>query len=185
MNDNNYLTTLDENNKPMINPAYYKNVIIDYIELYRHDNDIPRNKLTGNDLLSVFLTIQENIFKPTTTLKDNKQCNIPYTENNITLLWDIYRNISVSYKIPPSLYAFSILTGIQEQTAMKYVTPSRIETTNIRREMLRNELYNDRMGRIVLANNDTSYGLEYEKKNTVEREQIRQGLALSDLPQIQ
>jgi hypothetical protein len=82
------------------------------------------------------------------------------------------------------MYGFSILTGIAEDTVKKYVTPADLEILNIRREMLRNALSDDRMGRIVLANNDSSYGLEYEKKNTIERETVKQGLNLSDLPKL-
>lgn len=185
MTDTNYLTTLDENNKPMINPAYYKNLIIDQIETYIKTNEIKRDKLTGNDLIAIFQGIYESIFKPDTNKRYNEKSNIPYTDYNINSLWDIYNTISISFKVPPSAYAFSILTGIQEDTARKYVTPSKFETVNIRREMIRNELYNDRMGRIVLANNDNSFGLEYEKKNTVEREQIKHGLQLNELPKLE
>ena len=57
--------------------------------------------------------------------------------------------------------------------------------TNLRRELLRNLLADDKTGRIVLANNDASFGLEYEKKNAVERETIKAGLSMGELPQLQ
>lgn len=180
----NYSLIQEDNNNPAINPDYYKNIINDHIETYLQDNGIKRDKLTANDLLSVYQTIYNHIFKPPKNKPDNAKCNINYTEENITALWEVYINITLSYKVPPSVFAFSVLTGIQEETTKKYVTSARIETLNYRREMLRNELYTDKMGRIVLANNDQSYGLEYEKKNNVEREQIKQGLTLQDLPQI-
>ena len=185
MDEQNYLSTLDENNKPMINPAYYKNVINDYIQTYLQEHNKTPDKLTNNNMLSICNEIRERIFK-----NDNKRyitdksANIPYTQFNIDSLLNIYRDILLYYNCVPSLYGFSILTGLDEGT-IKKVSPSSSEILNLRREMLRNELYNDRMGRIVLANNDSSFGLEYEKKNTLERETIKQGLSVSDLPRLE
>jgi len=183
LNDHNYLTTTDENNAPMINPDYYRNILTDFINDYMKETETPRNKLTGNDFLAICRKTYNTIFKPDTT-QVYKKCNIPYTEYNINTLYNLYIDICLSYKIHPSMYAFSIMTGLDEGTIYRYVTPSRDETLFLRREMLRNELAQDKFGRVVLANNDSSYGLEYEKKNTVEREQIKQGLSLYDLPQI-
>lgn len=184
--DTNYLTTTDENNKPMINPTYYKNILIDYIETYKQENEL--KKLTNNDMLSISLTIYENIFTsnhtPTRKNDNTPKNNIPYTPYNISALLDIYKSTWIRYNCVPSLYGFSILTGIAEDTVKKYVTASCVEISNLRREMLRNELYNDKTGRIVLANNDASFGLEYEKKNNIERETIKQGLSIVDLPKL-
>ena len=187
----NYLPELDENGQPMINPTFYKNTITDLIYRYiqetqtdPHKPTLDINKLTNNNLLAINLYIFETLFKNKQRHHDDNKSNIPYTTNNITELLNIYIDITVSLNCIPSLYGFSKLTGITEETIKKYVTPSSLEILNIRREMLRNELYNDRMGRIVLANNDTSFGLEYEKKNTLERETIKQGLTLQELPRL-
>lgn len=181
----NYLAEPDENGKPRINPAYYKNVIVDYIHRYTQENGITPDKLTNNNMLAICQEIQEAVFNPSDIKQHNPKCNIPYTTHNLTELFYIYKSVCVKYGRIPSLYGFSILTGIAEDTIKKYVTPADLEILNIRREMLRNALSDDRMGRIVLANNDSSYGLEYEKKNTIERETVRQGLALNDLPKLE
>jgi hypothetical protein len=178
---NNYITETDENGQPIINPDYYKNILVDHINEYINTSGIDRNKISGNDFLAIFSQLHNTIFKPDKPLKNNYKCNIPYTTDNISRLLNVYIEICYLYKINPSLFAFSVLTGITEEVVKKYVTLSGLTITNIRREMLRNELYNDRMGRIVLANNDSSYGLEYEKKQAQERETIRQGLTLEDL----
>lgn len=180
----NYLPTVDENGKPMIDPTYYKNIIQDRITAYMQETGTDRNHIDGNDLLAVYRETQQTIFKPPYTPQSNNRCNIPYTPHNIDALFKVYINISTAYKVPPSLFAFSILTGIDEGTTEKYLTLAGFEISNIRREMLRNKLYSDRTGSIVLANNDTSFGLEYEKKNTVERETIKRGLSLQELPQL-
>lgn len=184
-NITNYLQETDENGKTKINIDYYRNVITDYITDYINTSGLDRNKLTGNDFLAIFKRIQSQVFKPHKNTFPITRCNIPYTDYNINSLYDLYIDICFIYKVHPSLFQFSVLTGLDESTIHKYVTRSQAETLNIRREMLRNDLSNDRMGRIVLANNDSSYGLEYEKKNTIERETVRQGLALNDLPKLE
>ena len=189
----NYLPELDENNQKKINPDYYKQTIKDLIIRYIEDshNDPTRptlnmDKLTNNNMLSILNYIHSIVFH-----NNNKQyttqnaCNIPYTKYNIETLLKVYKDIVLSFNCTPSLYQFSMLTGIQEDTIKKYLTAASMEIVNIRREILRNELSNDRMGRIVLANNDNSYGLEYEKKQAVDRETIRQGMTLDDLKMIE
>lgn len=180
----NYLTTLDDNGRQMINPDYYKNVILDNINLYMQETGIKRNELDANDFLAIFRSLYNTLFKPLQNKPNNEQCNIPYTDYNLNTLFNVYIDICAMYKIHPSVFAFGVLTGITETIIRQYVTSAGLIITNFRRDMLRNELARDKTGRIVLANNDSSYGLEYEKKNTVEREQIRQGLSLNELPQI-
>lgn len=187
MSDNNYLTTLDNDNKPMINADYYKNIIIDNIDLYINKTGINRKDLSGNDFLAIYKIINNKVFRITDKNTKNPaapNCNIPYTIYNISTLYNLYTDISLLYKVHPSLYAFYILTGIEEDTTKKYLTRAGVDTLNLRREMLRNELAQDKTGRIVLANNDQSYGLEYEKKSALDRETIKQGLSLQDLPKI-
>lgn len=189
----NYLSELDENNQKKINPDYYKQTIKDLIIRYIEDshNDPTRptlnmDKLTNNNMLSILNYIHSIVFhndKQKYT-RQNK-CNIPYTKYNIETLFNVYNDIILSFNCTPSLFQFSILTGLSEDTIHKYLTTAGTEIVNIRREILRNELSNDRMGRIVLANNDNSYGLEYEKKQAVERETIRQGMTLDDLKMIE
>lgn len=180
----NYLPERDEDGQPMIDPAYYENIITDHIHDYITETGIERGKLTGNDFLAIFRTTQRDVFKPQRKTFPNKASNITYSTHNIQALFNLYIDICMQYKVYPSLFGFSILTGIQEDTTKQYLTPAQLEVTNLRREMLRNDLASDKMGRVVLANNDASFGLEYERKNTVERETIRRGLGVQDLPRL-
>lgn len=179
----NYLPEPDEDGQPRIDPDYYRNVINDRIDDFIARKGKDPAKINGNDLMAAFIGIRESIFKQTHAER-NRRSNIPYTTNNIAALLDIYINIVVERGAHPSLYGFSWLTGIEEKTVKEYVTPAQFAILNIRREMLRNSLADDRMGRIVLANNDSSYGLEYEKKQATDREQIRQLHTANELPQL-
>ena len=186
---NNYLPEPDENGKPRINPTYYKNTINDLIIRYIEDSQtnphkptLNIDKLTNNNMLAISIYIYETLFKNyNQRYKTDAASIIPYTEYNISTLLQIYIDIVTSYGCIPSLYGFSRLSGIDENTIQKMVTPSSIEILNIRREMLRNRLSDDRMGGIVLANNDTSYGLLYTRQNAIESQAIKTGLSLSDL----
>ena len=156
-----YLPQTDDNNQPMIDPTYYKNILVDYIESYIQENNLDRTKLNNNNMLSICLTIHEAVFiNPNQAYKTDRKSNIPYTEYNITSLLRIYRDTVISYGCIPSMFAFSKLTGISEDTIQKMVTRSSTEIVNTRKEMLRNLLADDKTGRIVLANNDASFGLE-------------------------
>lgn len=190
-NITNFLTETDENGQNKIDINYYKNTINDLIVRFIEETQnnpykptINADKITNNNMLSICIYIYETLFKREKAYKTDAASNIPYTQYNISALLQLYIDIVQSYGCIPSLYGFSRMTGIDENTVKK-VTPSSIGIVNIRAEMLRNALSDDRMGRIVLANNDSSYGLEYEKKNTIERETVRQGLALNDLPKLE
>ena len=190
-NITNFLTETDENGQNKIDINYYKNTINDLIVRFIEETQnnpykptINADKITNNNMLSICMYIYETLVKREKAYKTDAASNIPYTQYNISALLQLYIDIVQSYGCIPSLYGFSRMTGIDENTVKK-VTPSSIGIVNIRAEMLRNALSDDRMGRIVLANNDSSYGLEYEKKNTIERETVRQGLALNDLPKLE
>lgn len=191
-NITNFLTETDENGQNKIDISYYKNTINDLIIRYIEETQtnpykptINADKITNNNMLSICIYIYESLFKREKAYKTDAASNIPYTQYNITSLLNLYVDIVQSYGCIPSLYGFSRMVGIQEETIKKIVTTSSMEMLNLRREMLRNALSDDRMGRIVLANNDSSFGLEYEKKNTIERETVKQGLALNDLPKLE
>lgn len=188
----NYLPTQDENGKPMIDPTYYKNIITDHINHFIEESQanpykptIDPDKLTNNQMLTILKYIYQSIFtNPSRAYITDRRCNVPYTDYNINTLYLLYMDIVQSYGCIPSFYGFSSMTGLSEDIIHRYVTSSDSEITNTRREMLRNLLADDKTGRIVLANNDSSFGLEYERKNTVERETIRRGLGVQDLPRL-
>ena len=179
----NYTGQLDQNGKPIIDKSYYNNAIREKIAIYIDALHYNPDKLTANHLNAIYAHIQEDLFRPNQTTPYRK-CNIPYTEDNLVTLLDIYTSICRDFVIMPSLYGFSLLTGIQEDTIKSIVTPASLEILNARKEYIRNRLSDNNLGITVLANNDTSVGLLYTRQNAIETQAIRQGLSLSDLKPI-
>ena len=180
----NYTGQLDQNGKPIIDKAYYKNAINDLFIVYLEQLHYNPDKLTANHLNAIFAHIQEDLFRDHTKPHPHKICSFPYTETNINILLDIYTSICRDCVCMPSLYGFSLLTGIQEETVKNKVTSASLEILNNRRDFIRNKLADNNLGVTVLANNDTSVGLLYTRQNAIETQAIRQGLSLSDLKPI-
>lgn len=181
----NYSGDHDQNGKPIIDKSYYNNAIRDKIAYYIDALHYNPDKLTANHLNAIYAHIQEDLFRDTKPTQTAKNCIIPYTETNITILLDIYTSICRDFVIMPSLYGFNLLTGITEETTKNIVTPASLVILNSRKEYVRNKLSESNLGITVLANNDTSVGLLYTRQNAIETQAIRQGLSLSDLKPIE
>lgn len=177
----NFTGEYDTNNKPIIDKSYYENTINDHFKYYLDKLNYNPEKLTANHLNAIFNHIYNDIFKPTKTTQCNNKSNIPYSETNISILLDIYTSICRDNICIPSLYGFSLLTGIQEDTIKTYLTGAGLEILNARRDFIRNKLSDNNLGVTVLANNDPSVGLLYTRQNAIETQVIKQGLSLSDL----
>lgn len=178
----NYLPEPDENGKPRINPEYYKVTLHEYIERERQERGL--EKITVNNMLSILISAYDAIFKEHTRRRQGEKCNIIYTPGNIAELLRIYCDEVIRYGVRPSLYQFSRLTGIDEGITQDYLTSAASEMRKICEEMLDGLLFEDRTGRIVLANNSARYGMEFEKKQATDREQIRQLHTANELPQL-
>ena len=180
----NYTGQLDQNGKPIIDKSYYNNAIREKIAFYIDALHYNPDKLTANHMNAIYRHIQEEVFAPHSNQGYNNKCNISYTETNISILLDIYTSISSDFVVMPSMFGFSLLTGIAEETIKSIVTPAALEIVNNRREYIRNKLADNNLGVTVLANNDPSVGLLYTRQNAIETQAIRQGLSLSDLKPI-
>ena len=169
-----------------IKPDYYKNVINDLINQIIIEWDIDKDKLNINRFNGIFNEIGNRIFYTDSQTKNhNKKCNIPYNEYNITSLFYIYKDICYKYNIPMSVYSFGLLTHIEDGTVKKYVTSIESEIINNRREFVRGKLFENNLGVTVLANNDASVGLMYNRQNTIEKSVISRGISFSDLRPIE
>ena len=176
----NYTGQYDDQNKPIINKAYYDNAIREKIEYYINALHYNPDKITANHLNAIYRHIYNDLFKPADKQLYNRKCNIEYSQTNITILFDIYITICNDFVVMPSIYGFSLLTGINDDL-IKGVTAIQSETLNNRREYIRNKLADNNLGITVLANNDLSVGLLYTRQNAIESQAIRTGLSLSDL----
>lgn len=179
----NYTGLYDDNNKPIIDKSYYSNVIQDRFKYYLEILNYNPDKLSANHLNAIFRRIQKDIFSINANQGHNEKCNIPYTDTNISILFDIYNTICSDFVCMPSIHGFSILTGIDDDK-IKEVTSITSENLKDRREFIRNKLADNNLGVTVLANNDTSVGLLYTRQNAIESQAIKTGLSLSDLKPI-
>lgn len=169
-----------------IKQDYYKNVINELIDQIIIEWDIDRDKLNINRFNGIFNEIGKRLFYTETQTKiHNKKCNIPYNEYNLTTLFNIYKDICYRFNIPMSVYSFGLLTHIEDGTIKKYVTSIDSDILNNRREFVRGRLFDNNLGITVLANNDTSVGLMYNRQNTIEKTMITQSLSFSDLKPIE
>lgn len=164
-----------------INAAYYENAIRELIPRYADMLNYDINKLTSNNLLAISNHIYKTLFKPQTTIKNNQKCNIPYNEYNFKTLLDIYSHIALDYNALPSLYTFSCLTGIQEETLRDYVTDAGQVMVKSRKEYLINRLNENNIGVMTLANNEQSIGLMYNRQNIIDHATVKQSLNVNDL----
>ena len=167
-----------------INATYYKQATLDIINRTIQEYNYNPEKITSNHLIALLRACYHALFEPTNTDWCNHRCNIPYTENNISILYNIYLDICEQYICIPSNYGFYRYTGIKEDTLLKYVTASRLETQQKRANFIQNKLSENPIGIVTLANNDKDTGLLYNRQNMIEKETIKQGLTLNDFVKI-
>lgn len=180
-----YTDNINMDKDGIIYPDYYKNAIQDEIDNIIIEWNLNPDKININQFNGIFNEIGNRLFKNTSGYNpNNKQCNIPYNETNFTILLSIYKNICFKYNLPMSMYGFSLLIHVSEDTIKKYVTSIDLEIINNRKEYTRNKLFDNNLGITVLANNDTSVGLLYTRQNAIESQVIKTGLSLNDLKPI-
>ena len=173
------LQNIDSNGN--INETYYRNVINDHVERYIQEFGYDAARLTSNNLLAVCIQVYYDVFKPQKDLFTNKKCNIPYNKNNIEKLINIYTDLAFKYNCLPSMFTFSKLTGIDDETINDYVTVASSRLNNIRKEYLINRLNESTLGIVTLANNEQSIGLMYNRQNIIDHETVKQSLQVNDL----
>ena len=176
------ITNLDSDGN--INESYYNNAIRDLTKRYLTELYPETTKYTSNHLLAVMSHIYDSLFRPDKTYPNNPKLNIPYTVYNITTLYKLYVSLYNDYLCIPSLYSFSRMTGLDEATIEKYVTGVRFELVNNRKEMIQNKLYETPIGVTVLANNEESVGLMYNRQNMIDKQTVSRNISLSDIRQI-
>ena len=176
------ITNIDSNGN--INESYYNNAIRDLTKRYLTELYPETTKYTSNHLLAVMSHIYDSLFRPDGSLLYNQKSNIPYTTNNIQILFNIYIKLYNDYLCLPSLYSFSRMTGISEDALERYLTAGKSEVSKTRKEMVQNKLYETPIGVTVLANNEESVGLMYNRQNMIDKQTVSRNISLSDIRQI-
>lgn len=177
------ITNLDPQGN--INPDYYDRAIRACIEQYTDILGYDPNKLTNTNLLAIASHIYQSIFTPDKPQLKNRKCNIPYTTHNIESLIQIYINIWLDYGCAPSLFGFARMSGISTEIVKQYVTTSSLIFQNVNQSYLIGKLLDDGVvGHTVLANNESQFGLNYNRQNLLDHATVRQSLQAFDLVQI-
>ena len=76
------------------------------------------------------------------------------------------------------------MTGISEDALERYLTAGKSEVSKTRKEMVQNKLYETPIGVTVLANNEESVGLMYNRQNMIDKQTVSRNISLSDIRQI-
>ena len=172
------------NENGLVDKAYYKNAILDIIDRFIQERGYDTKHITANHLNACLTQCKHTLFESNETYISNTYTNpIFYTNANIEILYQIYLEVCEMYICIPSLYGFSRLTGIQEDTTQEYLTSASLETLKHRREYIQNKLADSTLGVTVLANNDSSVGLMYTAKNQIRQETIKQ-ISMDNLPKL-
>ena len=173
----------------------YESIIFDTFEQAMIDRGYDPNtrKLNGNNANALLRAVYKQVFKPSKTQINNQTSNITYNIDNIAILLDIYVDLCQQYNILPSIYGLCRLIGMDDQTLIKYdgqvlVSGERFSIgkilTDARQTSVLNELYTNNLGVTVLANNETTVNLCYNRQNMIEETAIKQGLSMQELPKL-
>ena len=173
---------LDDNNR--LNRAYYFNATVDIIEREAQNENYDLTKINANKLRAYLRVCYHSLFEPEQKTIHNYASIIPYNEDNILILLNIYIEVCEHYSCIPSLIGFERYSGIQEDTVKKYVTRATSLLCKMRKDFVQNKLSDTPIGVTVLANNDSDTGLMYNRQNMIERETVKQGLTLNDFVKI-
>jgi len=176
------LQNIDSNGN--IDTTYYKNAINELIERYIIDFNYDAGKMTSNNLHAVCLQVYNAIFKPDKNQFTNKKSNIPYNKHNIQALINIYLDIAFKYNCLPSMFTFSRLVGIDDETILAYVTDASSQLAKNRQAYIINRLNESSIGVVTLANNEQSIGLMYNRQNIIDHATVKQSLSVNELVKI-
>lgn len=172
-----------------INVTYYENRIRALLDEAVEERKFTKEKLSPNQFLSCLRYVYRKLFKPIDYYISRPKCNIPYNQDNILNLLDVYMDICIEYCVEPSIIAFGCLTGIDFKTIKAYcadmVTADDIPMLkDTRSEMLTGRLLGSTLGQVALANNDRSFNHQYLDKQIKTIAQVNKDVSLSDIVQI-
>lgn len=168
------------------------NIVYQYCEESGIDikNYKVRSNVKHNTIINLFTRIYRNIFKSDTNLFNNQSSVLCY-ENIEQLAAVTFEFIEICsfFNVAWGIYGFQLMTGISDDTLMRWESQSATDGDRRRLELLkavrtynRNALLgllkDSGVGAIAVANNDVETGLEWAKNN----QQITQNNTVVYLP---
>lgn len=160
-----------------------ENLFIEYFENRGLDitNIETAAKMKQNFYNAAFKYIYKHLF----SIPDGKYYIKPkYSYDDIEILWsikDIYLELCMTYHVDPTLYGYSLLTGI-EYTTLRYWgmgeyiqgrnNPQKYkqlsnDIINASAQFTRSDLEDSTLGQITKANHDEEKGLLYARKSAI------------------
>ena len=124
--------------------------------------------------------VYDKLFKPDRNLKDNKKSLLPYDNETIERMVDIYYKLCLATDNDCTIQGYLCLTGIDNQTLARWredkLNPERCETLKrlctMRQGMIENKLSDSTIGALGLANNSESLGLKWAQNSIPQNNNI-------------
>lgn len=177
--------TANYNPDGTLNIEYYRNATLDIIEREAEKRELNPNRIPNQDIIGILGACYRSLFEPEQRERRRGAigagCNIEYTTENISALFNLYLKVSETCGTIPSAYGFECYTGIDDITLDKYVTTARMVTTKTRKNYIQNKLADTPIGNITLANNDIDTGLNYSRQNIIAHETVKKALDFADI----
>ena len=138
-----------------------------------------RTNIKHNEVNNILRFIYNNLFKPNKPQISNKKSLLNYDDiEQLQAASDLFINICMLFNKSLGLYSFSMFTGIDDNTLLRWFSDEGKKLNPARWEILKNikefnkaalisNLKDTPVGALAVANNDTETGLEWATKQAI------------------
>ena len=138
-----------------------------------------RSNIKHNEVNNILRFIYNNLFKPNKPQLSNKKSLLNYDDiEHLQAAADLFINICMMFNKSLGLDSFSLFTGIDDNTLLRWYSPEGEKLNPARWEILKNikefnkaalisNLKDTPVGALAVANNDTETGLEWATKQAI------------------
>lgn len=161
-----------------IDSEYYLKASIDIIDREAERIGVDKNKLTTNRFNAILNEVYRCLYRPDNGERraggaHGEKSKPDYTDENARRIAKVYTELCGLYDALPSVYAFCIMSGMDEKTADYNLTAIRSEVSNSRKNAVLNKAYDHPVGVLALANNDPETGLMFARQNMITAHEIK------------
>lgn len=138
-----------------------------------------RSNIKHNEVNNILRFIYNNLFKPDKPQINNKKSLLNYDDiEQLQIAADLFINICMLFNKSLGLWSFSLFTGIDDNTIIRWFSDEGKKLNPERWEILKNikefnkaalisNLKDTPVGSLAVANNDTETGLEWATKQAL------------------
>lgn len=146
------------------------------IDIYDYSK---RSNIKHNEVNNILRFIYINLFKPKTGLMNNQKSLLDYDDmNQLQSAVDVFINICMMFNKSLGLWSFSIFTGIDDNTIIRWMSDEGKKSNPTRWEILKNvkeynkaalisNLKDSPVGALAVANNDIETGLQWATNQAI------------------